>query len=144
MYDSGEIEDTILTYLVNSSDQTDHLKAYNIVNVDLFDSVLVREWIDPGYKNVERILWVQFEYAACCYDYEVHYYLVTKKGNLVPLPSIYYSMCDYPGEIEEYEYHPDEGVIHHVINMYVGKGQIEESTEVETLFWDGKKLSGPE
>ncbi|MEX1002624.1 MAG: hypothetical protein WDZ35_10960 [Crocinitomicaceae bacterium] len=137
--------DTLLhAYLVLSNDTTNQLIEYSLPDIDTYDSVYVREWIMPGYKNVDRILWVQFEYMSGCFDYEVYYYIITKRGKLVPFPAIYYSMCDYPGDIEEFMFDPKKGTFQHVINTYLDKDTIEKTTELETLFWNGKTIQTSE
>lgn len=110
---------------------------------ETYDSTYLEVWEEPGLKNVDKILKVQVEYAACCYNIHAHYFLITNQGDWIQVPGIEYVMCDWPADIEEYKVDANNSLLGRVLLTHNSEGKVVDSQLIESLYWDGEKLIAP-
>lgn len=140
-----ESGDSIPARIVLAADTNSIVLNFIIDWPDTYDSTYVKELQNPGLKNIKKIILVQVEYAACCYDVQAHYYLITKKDKLIELDIIGYSMCDWPDKIPEYRFPSQKyGEANNIISaeLYYGyEGTIDSTKTIDVVNWNGKKIN---
>ena len=115
---------------------------------EVFDSVQVSVLKNPGLKNVKEILRVEIEYTACCFWADISYYLITKSAELIKLPDLHQSFCDWPANIDEY-YFPIQhrkgiSLIQNNTIAINSEGDIDKIETNSLLLWNGKQITVPE
>ncbi len=115
---------------------------------ELFDSVQVQVLKNPGLENVREVLRVEVEYSACCFWGEISYYMITDAGEMIKLPDLHQSYCDWPAVIDEY-YFPiqHDGENNNIQNNSISinsEGDVDNIKTNQLLLWDGKQISVPE
>lgn len=111
---------------------------------DTFDTVFVKELMNPGLKGVATIIQVTLEYAACCYDIQTLNFIMTEKGELYPLPEIYYTLCDWPASVPAYLFPIQFGEKMQKIkyvNEHIGpEGSIDSTSVLKEYTWNGEVI----
>ena len=138
------LDEPIFGTIVLASDTSEVLLTFAITAPE-YDSTYVMELVNPGLKNVKKILLVQVEYAVSCYDVKANYYIITKKDKLIELDPIAYTMCDWPCDIQEYRFPSQKyGVKNQIISTELYhdyQGNIDSTKTINMVNWNGKKIN---
>lgn len=110
---------------------------------ELFDSYTLTEWENPGYENVERILKIEIDYAACCSDIHYHYFIQRNDGSWYALPTISWVGCDWPQDSEDYIFDAAGSNIGHAILSHDTDGNVIDTQIILSLYWDGEEAIAP-
>jgi len=82
--------------VVKSEDTSKKVATLKITDIDLFDEIEITVLNNPNLENIHEVIKVELTYIACCANSESYYYLATKDGDFVSLPSIENVYCDIP------------------------------------------------
>ena len=71
-------------------------------DLDFFMDVTIKVLENPELNNVEKIIKVEFEFLACCFNYESVYFVQTTNNEIIKLQELDYMQCEYATEKTEY------------------------------------------
>jgi hypothetical protein len=134
----------IKAFLTPTSDTTNHIQEFTILELETYDGNRIYSLKDPKLSNVKEIIQVQFEYFACCVSVENHYFIVTYDNEWIKLPVVNYVACDGPEPFEEYRFPNQKFGIENTIlktNSFPDSNYNIDSVKViENYTWNGKEI----
>lgn len=111
-------------------------------DLDFFMDVTIKSLENTGLENVKQIIKVEFEFMACCSNYESLYFVQTTDNEFVKLPQLDYMHCEYATDKMEYIFPSQKFGQANVILTTESYLDIDQKTEtikiVDTTVWEEK------
>ncbi len=126
--------------IVTSEDTSKKVTTLKVTDIDLFDEVEITVLNKPNLYNVTEVIKVELTYIACCANSESYYYLATKDGDYVSLPSIENVYCDIPQATLHYifpnqKYGQEDTILTTAIN-YTESYKIKDIEVLKSFIWN--------
>ncbi len=94
--------ETLDIYLYKEDEPISKLIKMAKDDLDFFMNATIKVLKNPELNNTKQIIKVEFEFLACCSNYETLYFIETTNNEFIKLPQLDYMFCEYATDKMEY------------------------------------------